>query len=228
MCLWVFGVRLISLFLPPKTRRWACADKTAVCLYQISSTVIPEAGTMLQPIPLSVWSPIKLWLQSKIVSLYQIYFISEGPLHLRDMALWQLIDLYSGFLCFCFFFPSPPRKKRLKMEQILVHRRSSCVCVCFLHWLQVVLRLLFVKSGQHFLFQFQFYILHADQSMTMYELKSSITMSPFSVLVYLSVLCIMCVFDVIVCVCVVWWQIDVFVFPLLFSILCFMLLFGQA
>lgn len=46
-----------------------------------------------------------------------------------------------------------------------------------------------------------------------------------STLGYLSVRCV-CVFDVIVCV--VWWQIDVFVSTLLFSILCFMLLFGQA
>lgn len=63
----------------------------------------------------------------------------------------------------------------------------------------------------------------------MNELKSSITTSLLSLLGYLFVV-LMCVFvfDVIVCVCVVWWQIDVFVSPLLFSILCFALLFGQA
>lgn len=63
----------------------------------------------------------------------------------------------------------------------------------------------------------------------MNELKSSITTSLLSLLGYLFVVLMrVFVFDVIVCVCVVWWQIDVFVSPLLFSILCFALLFGQA
>lgn len=63
--------------------------------------------------------------------------------------------------------------------------------------------------------------------MTMNELKSSITTSLLSLLGYLFVV-LMCVFVFDVIVCVVWWQIDVFVSPLLFSILCFALLFGQA
>ena len=88
----------------------------AVCFYQISSAVIPEAGAPLQPIPLSVRIPIKLWLQSKILSLYQTYLISEGPLQLGDTALWQLIELYSSVLCFS-IFPSPLKKERLRMEQ---------------------------------------------------------------------------------------------------------------
>lgn len=39
--------------------------------YHISSTLPPEAGGKLQHISLSARSPIKLWLGSKILSLYQ-------------------------------------------------------------------------------------------------------------------------------------------------------------
>lgn len=179
----------VFVYFFPETCRWACKIKTSVCLYQISSAVIPEAGEMLQPILLSARSPIKLWLQSKILSLYIRLTLSPRAHSTALTADWSVLR-------FLILSLLPSRKG--ENGKILVH--SSCFGVFVTRYdcrsssscLHV-----FVKSGRHFLF----HIFHPDQPMTMYELKSSV--SPFPLLSYPSVWCIcVCLMWCCVCVCV--------------------------
>ena len=104
--------------------------KATVHLYQISSAALPEAGETPPPIPLSARSPIKLRLQSKIVSLYQTYFISKGTLHLGDSRRpdsWLICAQVSYAVPVC--FPISPLCLGVLSHASILRLSSTCLCV---------------------------------------------------------------------------------------------------
>ena len=130
-----------------------------VCLDQISSALTPVAGAMLKP----------HWALAPIKDRLSVSdFMSEDPLHLTDTLITDQSDLGSFFLCFrcvCFYFAL---FLGVFLRALIVDLPKMFACVCE-KWLVFLLYLLFN-------------FLHPYQSITMYELKSSITMSPYSLL----------------------------------------------
>lgn len=107
---------------------------------------------MLHPIPLSVRSTMKLWLQSKTLSQTSS-LRTHSPSETRRTDSWLICTLVSYAL------PSSPHPQDRKAENgtILV-QSSSCV-----------------RVRVDFFFTCIFHILSTYQFITRYELKSSIT-----------------------------------------------------
>lgn len=169
--------------------------------YQISSAAIPEAGVMLQHIPLSAQSPIKLWLRSKFPSLYQTaHSTSEAPFY----DSWLICALVSH----AFASSSHPREGKTVNGEILI--RYSCVClfVVFLKLFAYVCEKW--KASFH---QWQIHIVHPHHHDYVWVQIFNNCVSVLSIRLSLSVMH-MCVFDVTVCM--IWWQIDV-----LYPLCCF-------